>query len=71
MTSNHAGGRARRVEQDALETLAIPPGGCVARIGGNQLGVEAQAFEVFLYPHQAFGFQVDCNHALELWFGFQ
>ena len=33
MAADHAGGRAWRVEQDALERLAVPPGRGVAAIG--------------------------------------
>jgi hypothetical protein len=47
VAADHAGGRAWRVEQDALERFAVPPAGGVAAVGGDQLGAQAQAFEVF------------------------
>ncbi|MNJ48860.1 hypothetical protein D3C77_440660 [compost metagenome] len=71
MTANHTGGRARCIEQDALETLAVPPAGGVAGITGNQLGIQAQTVEVFPDPGQALGFEVDRDHGLQFRFGFE
>ncbi|MNO94778.1 hypothetical protein D3C76_864050 [compost metagenome] len=71
VTTNDAGGRARGIEEDALERLAVPPGGGVAAVGGDQFGAQFQAFEVLAHPHQAFGFKVHGDDAGQLGFGFE
>ncbi|MNX96948.1 hypothetical protein D3C86_1292930 [compost metagenome] len=71
VTANHAGGRARRVQQDALERFAIPPRLGVAAVGGDQFSAELEAFEVFANPHQTLGFQVHRHHAGQLRLGFE
>src|SRR3989344_5117058 len=71
VATDHAGGGARSVEQDGLERLAVPPGGGVAAIGGDQLGAQAQACEVFPHAHQALGFQVDGDDAGQVFFDLQ
>ncbi|MNE45710.1 hypothetical protein D3C80_1400090 [compost metagenome] len=71
MAADHAGGRARRVEQDALERLAVPPAGGVAGIAGDQLGVQLQAVEVFSHAGQPLGFEVDGHHVRQASLGLQ
>src|SRR5450830_188647 len=71
VATDHAGGGTRRVEQNALERLAVPPGGGVAAVGGDQLGAQAQACEIFPHAHQALGFQVDGDDAGQVFFDFE
>ncbi|MNI93886.1 hypothetical protein D3C73_1519050 [compost metagenome] len=68
--ADHASGRAGGVEEDALERFAVPPNGSVAAIGGDQFGIQTQAFEVFPHPHQALGFKVHRDHTGQCRFGF-
>ncbi|MNV36414.1 hypothetical protein D3C71_1278890 [compost metagenome] len=71
VTANHAGGRAWRVQQDALERFAIPPRLGVATVGGNQFGAQFQAFEVLPHSHQTLGFEVHRHHAGQSRLGFE
>src|SRR6185503_456996 len=41
-----AGGRTRRVDQDAVERLAVPPGLRCARVAGQQARIQAQPLQV-------------------------
>jgi hypothetical protein len=53
--SQHAGGRAGRVDQDAVERLALPPAGGCAGIADHDLGVQPQPHQVLADAFGALG----------------
>lgn len=71
MPTNHAGRRTGRVEQNALERLAVPPGRRIARVGGHQLGLETQTLQVFGDPRQASGLEVQRGECGQARFAFE
>jgi len=58
MASNHAGARARRIEQDPVIRLPIPPGRLRAQIRTHQLGIALEAQQVVGNLGQALGIAV-------------
>lgn len=71
VAADHPGGRARRVEEDALERLAVPPLPGGPGVGGDQAGLQAEPLEVFPNPYQAALLEVDGDHFGQSRLGFQ
>ncbi len=59
MPPDHAGRRARHVEQDPLEGPAVPPAGGLARVAGHQRRRQSQSVQVVGDSRQALGRDID------------